>query len=311
MESNRPPVSLQERQNGVIFMIIAGLTWGTSGTISRFAPAAALAQPLTLGCVRVGLGGAMLCLLSLVRSRSAGFLWSRDAVLAGACCCLNQIGFFMAMDSVGVALGTMIVIGSSIVMAGLFGALLGERPSRLWWTAAALGIAGSVLAASGDAGTSFRLDGLLFGLLGGLGYASIGVFLKRLGERGYSPTESNGAALLYGALLLLPLALRGGFGWIASARGAASALALGFFATAVPYFFFAAALARISVAQSYAISLLEPVTAALLGVFLLGERLSGAQTLGMALEFACMVLSSWDAVRRAEKSGITEKERTA
>ena len=301
MEPNRPPVSLQERRNGVIFMIIAGLTWGTSGTISRFAPAAALAQPLTLGCARVGLGGAMLCLLSLVRSRSAGFLWSRDAILAGACCCLNQIGFFMAMDSVGVALGTMIVIGSSIVMAGLFGVVMGERPSRLWWCAAALGIAGSVLAASGSSGAGFRLDGLLFGLLGGLGYASIGVFLKRLGLRGFTPSESNGAALLYGGLLLLPMALRGDLGWIAGVRGLTSALALGFFPTAVPYFCFAAALTRISVAQSYAISLLEPVTAALLGVFLLGERLSAAQMLGMVLEFACMILSSWDAVRRPSR----------
>ena len=76
----------------------------------------------------------------------------------------------------------------------------------------------------------------------------------------------------------------------------------------VPYFCFAVALARISVAQSYAISLLEPVTAALLGVFLLGERLSGVQTLGMALEFACMVLSGRDAVRRADKSADAERE---
>ena len=96
-------------------------------------------------------------------------------------------------------------------------------------------------------------------------------------------------------------ALRGDFRWIATARGLTSALALGFFPTAVPYFCFAAALTRISVAQSYAISLLEPVTAALLGVFLLGERLSAVQMLGMALEFACMILSSWDAVRRTSR----------
>lgn len=295
-----PNLYWRQKRNGVLFMIVAGLTWGTSGTISRFAPAAAVAQPLTLACARVLLGGLMLCLLSLACGRGSRFLRSRDALCAGVCSALNQIGFFMAMDSVGVALGTMIVIGSSIVMAGLFGAFLGERPSRLWWTAAALGIAGSVLAASGGESMAFRLDGLFFGLLGGLGYAAIGVFLKRMGRAGLSPTESNGAALLYGGLILLPLALRGDLGWLLTARGSVSVLALAFFATAVPYFCFAVALARISVAQSYAISLLEPVTAALLGVFLLGERLNGVQALGMALEFACMVLSGRDAVRRSE-----------
>ena len=289
-----------ERTRGVLFMIVAGLTWGCSGTISRFAPASALASPLSLGCARVGLGGAMLCLLSLALRRNAKFLCKRDALWAGACCCANQIGFFMAMDSVGVALGTMIVIGSSIVMAGLFGALLGERPSPLWQAAAVFGIAGSVLAASGGPTAAFRLDGLLFGLLGGLGYASIGVFLRRLGRAGLSPMESNGAALLYGSLFLLPLALRGDFRWIATARGLTSALALGFFPTAVPYFCFASALSRISVAQSYAISLLEPVTAALLGIFLLGESVTPVQAAGMALEAACMVLSSWDAVRKKQ-----------
>ncbi|MBP3752391.1 MAG: EamA family transporter, partial [Pyramidobacter sp.] len=105
-----------ERTRGVLFMIVAGLTWGCSGTISRFAPASALASPLSLGCARVGLGGAMLCLLSLALRRNARFVLKRDALCAGVCCCANQIGFFMAMDSVGVALGTMIVIGSSIVM---------------------------------------------------------------------------------------------------------------------------------------------------------------------------------------------------
>ena len=380
MEPSRPSVSSQEKQNGVLFMIVAGLTLGTSGTISRFAPAAALASPLTLACVRMGLGGVLLCLLSLARTRNLDFLRSRSAILASICVCLNQSGFFMAMDSLGVALGTMLVNSSSIGMAGLFGIFLDERPSRLWWTAATLGIAGCVLAACRDAVAGFlcclmaalgcasivilrrmtwtelaakkrvsilgmvfpqskkqsvltpeqlipiigivgvvllsyldvfvvfRLNGLLFSLLGGLGYADLDMISKHLDEHSYSPIESYGAAMFYGALLLLPLVLFGNSSWLTTTRGIVSALALGFFPTALPVFFFTAALTRISLTQTYAISLLESVTAALLGMFLLSERLSGVQTVGMTLAFACIVLSNWDAVRKVAQSAISDEQ---
>ncbi len=289
----------RERRRGVLCMIIAGLTWGASGTISRFAPPQALAAPLTLAWVRVFLGGLMLCLGALAAGKRTAFLRQKEALAGGVCCALNQIGFFMSMDVVGVALGTMIVIGSSIVMAGIFGIFTGERPTLLWWTAALCGITGSCLAASAGSVTEFRLDGLLLGLLGGFGYACIGFCLRALGKKGFSPLESNGAALFFGSLLLLPLALRADLGWLLTPRGAVSALALGFIPTAVPYFFFVAALTRITVGQSYAVGLLEPLTAALLGIFLLGERIASTQALGMALELLCMVLAAWDATRNA------------
>jgi len=287
----------RERRRGVLCMIAAGLAWGTSGTISRYAPPAALSSPLALAWARVFLGGALLSLGALLSGHCTVFLRQKEAFAAGMCCSLNQIGFFMAMDSVGVALGTMIVIGSSIVMAGLLGVFTGERPTTLWWCAAALGIAGSGLAAYSGTVETFRLNGLLWGLLGGLGYSCLGFCLRALGKKGQSPLESNGMALLYGSLFLLPAALQSGLSWLTSTHGATAALALGFFPTAVPYFFFAAALTRITVGQSYAVGLLEPLTAALLGIFLLGEHVIPVQALGMGLELLCMILAAWDATR--------------
>ena len=48
--------------------------------------------------------------------------------------------------------------------------------------------------------------------------------------------------------------------------------------------------------------------AALLGMFLLSERLSGVQTVGMTLAFACIVLSNWDAVRKVAQSAISDEQ---
>lgn len=264
-------------------MLMAGLFWGGSGTISRFAPAAALDQPLALAWTRMFFGGVMLGAAALAVRRRGVFLAARAAFLAGICTAMNQTGFFMSMDVLGVALSTMLVIGSSLVMAGVLGCFLGEAPSRLWWFAALLGIAGSCLAAApGSAGAPFQLKGLLWGFLGGLGYALLGLNLKLLGRRGLGPLESNGAALLWGAALMLPLLWKSDMSWLATARGMASALAL----------------ARITVGQSYTIGLLEPLTAGLLGLFFLGETVTAVQAAGMALEFACMALAGWDALHK-------------
>ena len=268
---------------GIGAMLAAGLFWGGSGTISRFAPAAALDQPLALAWTRLFFGGVMLGAAALAVRRRGVFLAARAALLAGVCTAMNQTGFFMSMDVLGVALSTMLVIGSSLVMAGVLGCFLGEAPSRLWWFAALLGIAGSCLAAApGSAGAPFQLKGLLWGFLGGLGYALLGLNLKLLGRRGLGPLESNGAALLWGAALMLPLLWKSDMSWLATARGMASALAL----------------ARITVGQSYTIGLLEPLTAGLLRLFFLGETVTAVQAAGMALEFACMALAGWDALHK-------------
>lgn len=141
---------------GIGAMLAAGLFWGGSGTISRFAPAAALDQPLALAWTRLFFGGVMLGAAALAVRRRGVFLAARAAFLAGICTAMNQTGFFMSMDVLGVALSTMLVIGSSLVMAGVLGCFLGEVPSRLWWFAALLGIAGSCLAAApGSAGAFF------------------------------------------------------------------------------------------------------------------------------------------------------------
>jgi len=62
-------------------------------------------------------------------------------------------------------------------------------------------------------------------------------------------------------------------GWLATPRGALVALHLGLLATAAAYALLAAGLRRVTVATAATMSLAEPLTAAALGVALLGERL--------------------------------------
>jgi drug/metabolite transporter, DME family len=78
--------------------------------------------------------------------------------------------------------------------------------------------------------------------------------------------------------------------WLATPRGVLVALHLGLLATAVAYVLFATGLGRVTVATAATMSLAEPLTAATLGVAVLGERLTVAGLAGAALLVAGLVL---------------------
>ena len=100
------------------------MLWGTTGTSQALAPVGA--SPLTIGATRLLVGGTALLVVALVRGGlGRGGRWPLLAtVLAGACIALYQLTFFAAVARTGVAVGTMVAIGSSPVIAGLVWVLL-------------------------------------------------------------------------------------------------------------------------------------------------------------------------------------------
>ena len=93
-----------------------------------------------------------------------------------------------------------------------------------------------------------------------------------------------------GAVALAPLLLLLDAGPLTSAGGLALVLFLGVVPTAVAYVLFARGLRSLQASEAATITLLEPVTAAALGVFVLGERVSGAGALGATLVLGALVL---------------------
>lgn len=191
--------------------------------------------------------------------------------------------FFSAVDRTGVAVGTIVAIGTAPVLAGALGvAVRGERPGARWAGATVLAVAGSALLL----GQGERIDvdpgGVLLAVGAGLSYATFAVASKGLLARA-APIPAMAVVFALGALLLSPLLATQPLGWLAAPRGAAVALHLGLLATAAAYVLFARGLAAIPVATAATLSLAEPLTAGLLGVFLLDEGTTGSAALGIAL----------------------------
>ncbi len=271
---------MQDRR-AVVMVLLAAAMWGTTGTARALGPATA--PPVMVGAVRIAIGGAVLVAIALGRGTLRARWPIFPALLCAVAVAAYQLTFFAGVARAGVAIGTIIAIGSAPALAGLLSwVALRERPTARWAIATALAVGGLVLLAlpSGDA--AFDLTRALLPLAAGASYAVYATASKQLLAHGDSAAV---AALAFGggALLLSPLLVLGDLSWLADPRGIAMALELGLVATVLAYLLFTAALSRLPVSWGATLSLGEPLTATLLGVLLLGEALTGAQLAGAAL----------------------------
>ena len=277
-----------------LLVLLAALCFGTTGTAQALGPAGI--DPAAVGAARIACGGALLVLFALVVRRGGGPLWTRGArrvVLAGAAgVAAYQASFFAAVDATGVAVGTIVALGSAPALTGaLEWGLLGRRPTARWAAATALASAGVVLLAlGGGAEAGISPVGVGLAVVAGGAYATYTLASKRLLDDGHAPEDAMAALFGLGAVALAPVLLLSGPGWLATGGGLALVLFLGVVPTAVAYVLFARGLRGVQASEAATITLAEPVTAAALGVFVLGERVTGGGALGAALVLGALVL---------------------
>ena len=111
-------------KNGIFYILAAALLWGTTGTAQALAPAGV--NPVALGALRVIIGGGALLVLALSRQSFRGIShWPLlPTAVSAVFIAAYQLSFFAAVSLTGVAVGTMVAIGSSPVAAGLLGYLV-------------------------------------------------------------------------------------------------------------------------------------------------------------------------------------------
>jgi DME family drug/metabolite transporter len=248
-----------------------------------------------VGGLRLVVGGLALLLVyglfKKSRPRPDERLPLKLVLAAGACMAAYQVLFFAGVALTGVAVGTIVGIGSSPVLAGLLGYLFrGERPGWRWGAATLLAVVGCAVLALNGADINVNPLGMLLAAGAGAAYATFSLISKGLLER--QPVEKvMAAAFCVGALLLSPVVvwqiLAGvDLGWLAQPNGWGAILHLGLVTTALAYTLFGRGLQHVPLAAAVTLSLAEPLTAGLLGVVVLGERLVPVSVLGIALIFS-------------------------
>jgi drug/metabolite transporter, DME family len=205
-----------------------------------------------------------------------------------------QPAFFLGASLNGVAVGTIVALGSAPIITGaLEWAVTRVFPGMVWLAATLMASVGVVLLTGLGGAEAVSAEGLAASLGAGASYAVYGLASKRLLVRGWTPTAAMGSVFGWAAAASVPLMLVTDLGWLGTLDGLAMALWLGLGATTVGYLLYARGLAGLSASTVSTLTLAEPLTATLLGILLLGERLPGTAVIGiivLALGLVLLVL---------------------
>ncbi|MFE3453686.1 DMT family transporter [Nonomuraea sp. NPDC059194] len=273
-------------------VLAAAVLWGTAGTAGLLITA----DPVSVAAARLVLGG--LVLVFMVR----GVRITPALLLGAVAVAAYQLCFFAAVSRTGVAIGTVVAIGSGPVFTGL----LSRQFSARWAAATAAAIAGCAALIAGGGGAQAGdqvVEGVLLALLGGLIYAFYAVTAARAINAGAPSDGVMGVMFGGAAAIMLPVLIATGPGWLAEPRGLLAALYLGLGTTALAYFLYGRGLRTTPVATAATLALAEPAVAALLGVVVLHETLSPVSWGGLVLLGVSLV-----AVAVPERRPASEKE---
>ncbi|MBF8191080.1 EamA family transporter [Nonomuraea sp. K274] len=267
-------------RSGPLAVVGASVLWGTAGTAGLLVSADSVA----LAAARLVIGGTALALFAgpaqLRRTIRPGLLVAAAAVAA------YQLCFFAAVGRTGVAIGTVVAIGSGPVFTGLLSWVLhGQRPSGRWTVATTAAVCGcaALIAGGGAQAGGQVVSGILLALLGGLLYAFYAVSAATAIGRGAGSNAVMGVLFGGSAVIMLPILAVGGVGWLGEPRGLLAVLYLGLGTTALSYFLYGRGLRTTPVATAATLALAEPAVAALLGLVVLDERLAPISVAGLVL----------------------------
>ena len=300
----------------VLAVLAAALLFGTTGTSMALGPDDT--TPLSVGAVRLVIGGTGLALIAFVlarrharqasaAARPPSLTLSRGGIrplalmaLTGFCLALYQPLFFLGTERNGVAVGTVVALGSAPILAGLLEWGLTRRvPSGTWMTATALATVGVVLlgfggeAAGSGGGGGTDPVGLLGSVGAGATFAVIANVQRRLLDEGWDPftvVGSMGASSAVLSAFVLPFV---DLAWLATPAGLVMALWLGIATISIAYVMFTWGLGGLTAATAATLTLGEPLTASILGIAVLGERLSVLAIIGLIILATGLALLAW------------------
>jgi drug/metabolite transporter (DMT)-like permease len=248
--------------------LLALLAFAFNSILTRLALGAREIDAAAFAAIRLGAGAAMLALIVLLHTRSAGLLRPNGfrgplALLAYA------LPFSFAYLRIPAAVGALVLFG--VVQLTMLGYAIarGDRPTPLSWFGMLLAFGGLGWLAAPSIDCPDPI-GLLLMSVAGIAWAVYSI----VGRSASQPVIENARSFLWCSPLALVLAFAVPSTTTATTRGVLLAIVSGAITSGIGYAIWYRAVTGLTVLQAAVAQLTVPVLAAIAAVLLLGETIS-------------------------------------
>ena len=283
------------KTKAALCVVASAMLWGTYGSFLTAITARGLGAN-EVNFLRFAATSLPLLGFLLIRDREALRVNKADLWLFAANG-LASILFFTscyaaAIRETKIATAAALLYTAPAIVMLLSALLFSERLTARKIFCVLLSVAGCALV-SGAVGTGETLTarGVLLGLGAGLGYALYSIFSRLLQQRGYSTFTNVCWTFLIAASAYFLIALREGSAAqiVLLPRATGLSVLCGLLTGLLAYLLYTAGLRDMEPSRAAQLATIEPVFAALLGLTLFSQRLSGTEWLGIALVVAAVV----------------------
>jgi DME family drug/metabolite transporter len=279
------------RALGISAVALGTIIWGTVGPVVRLFPEGTEFQ---YSLIR-NLTGVSALWLFVLFSKDKRRYTKQDIVpilVGGIGATLFFPFFILAFQLTGVGVAAVVSIGVAPIFVGLIAWIaLKQPPGKQWAIGTVIAVAGVVALnwPSGDNTVSFL--GVAFAMAAAFGYSMQATGMGMISKR-HTPFQSVAPMFTIGTILQAPLSYGRDFSFLQDPVLLLGVLYGGIVTVAVAYAFFIYGISRIGAATAVTVGLMEPLTASILGIVLLGETVSAIGIVGSALILAGLVVVS-------------------
>ena len=279
------------RALGISAVALGTIIWGTVGPVVRLFPEGTEFQ---YSLIR-NLTGVSALWLFVLFSKDKRRYTKQDIVpilVGGIGATLFFPFFILAFRLTGVGVAAVVSIGVAPIFVGLIAWIaLKQPPGKQWAIGTVIAVAGVVALnwPSGDNTVSFL--GVAFAMAAAFGYSMQATGMGMISKR-HTPFQSVAPMFTIGTILQAPLSYGRDFSFLQDPVLLLGVLYGGIVTVAVAYAFFIYGISRIGAATAVTVGLMEPLTASILGIVLLGETVSAIGIVGSVLILAGLVVVS-------------------
>lgn len=278
---------------GYLFAAIAAASYGTNPifAIPLYREGISVTSVLFM---RYAMAVAIMFFATMIKSPKAFVIKPKYVGLLafmGILMVLSSIALFESYKYLSAGIASTLLFFYPVMVAIIMAIFYKERLTKKSWACLVTAFLGVVILSKNDDGGFISLLGLTLVMLSSLSYAIYLVYINRGPMKKINTSTITFYVILGGFLVMIPYCLLDGGLMLPKTTPAwINAIGLGFFPTVISLIFTSRAIALIGSTETAIFGALEPLTAVILGILILGETLTITPAIGMILIFTSVTV---------------------